>query len=142
MILPDVNVLVYAHRADTEGHARYRRWLEEALDGPSPVGMSDLVLAGVLRIVSHPKVFATPSPLAEGIAYVDQLRTHPNVRIVSPGERHWALFLDLCRRSGAKGNLVSDAYHAALAIESGCEWITTDRDFARFPGLRWRTPFP
>jgi hypothetical protein len=60
---------------------------------------------------------------------------------VTPGSRHWTLFLDLCRKAGAKGNLVSDAYHAALAIESGCEWITTDRDFARFPGLRWRTPF-
>lgn len=141
MILPDVNVLIYAHREDAGDHVRYRRWLEETLDGPSPVGMSDMVLAGVLRIVSHPRVFTTPTPAAEGIAFVDQLRTHPNVRIVSPGARHWTLFLDLCRKAGAKGNLVSDAWHAALAIESGCEWVTTDRDFARFPGLAWRTPF-
>jgi predicted nucleic acid-binding protein len=60
--------------------------------------------------------------------------------IVSPGRKHWEIFLRLCREGDARGNLVSDAYHAALAIENGCEWITTDRDFARFPGLKWRSP--
>jgi predicted nucleic acid-binding protein len=60
---------------------------------------------------------------------------------VAPGQRHWTVFQDLCVAAGAVGNLVQDAWFAALAIEFGCEWITTDRDYARFPGVRWRTPF-
>jgi predicted nucleic acid-binding protein len=68
------------------------------------------------------------------------LRDHPRLTVLAPGPRHGELFLDLCRRAEARGNLVSDAYHAALAVETGSEWITTDRDYARFPSLRWRHP--
>jgi toxin-antitoxin system PIN domain toxin len=74
------------------------------------------------------------------LAFVETLRGQPNCVLVSPGPRHWEIFRELCERAGAKGNLVADAYHAATAIEHGCEWITTDRDYARFPGLRWRHP--
>lgn len=74
------------------------------------------------------------------MAFVDLLRDTPNAVLVAPGPRHWAIFRDLLSASGAIGNLVSDAWHAALAIEHGCEWITDDADFARFPGLRWRRP--
>jgi toxin-antitoxin system PIN domain toxin len=75
------------------------------------------------------------------LTFVRAIRDAPNAVAIEPGPRHWDLFERLCVQGGAKGNLVADAYLAALAIESGCEWITTDRDFARFPGLRWRHPF-
>ena len=140
MILLDVNVLIYAHREDSERHSEYRVWLETALAGPEPCGISELVLTGCLRILTHPKVFVPPTPLERATAYVRQLHDHPNMTVLAPGPRHWELFLSLVEKAAARGNLISDAYHAALAIESGCEWITTDRDYARFPGLRWRHP--
>lgn len=140
MILVDVNVLVYAHRRDAVDHESYRRWLEALLASPEGYGMSDQVLAGFLRVVTHPRVFAQPTPLPEALAFAREVRERPNSVPLAPGPRHWDLFTELCRRVGARGNLVADAYHAALAIEFGCEWITTDRDYARFPSLRWRHP--
>jgi uncharacterized protein len=140
VILLDVNVLVYAHREDAPNHSAYRVWLETWLSSSEPCGISDLVLSGCLRIVTHPKVFNPPTPLTDAFLFIDQLRNHPSVRIVNPGSAHWRIFTQLCQKVQVKGNSVSDAYHAALAIESGCEWITTDRGFARFPGLRWRHP--
>ena len=140
MILPDVNILVYAHREDAPRHAPAKAWLEAALTGPESLGLSDLVLSGFLRIVTHPKVFETPTPLDRALEFADYVRSSPRAVRVEPGERHWTLFRDLCRTANAKGNLVPDAYLAALAIECGGEWITSDRAYARFPGLRWRTP--
>jgi toxin-antitoxin system PIN domain toxin len=93
-----------------------------------------------MRVVTHPKVFARPSPMADALEFAEQLRGRPNVVPVAPGRRHWAIFCTLCVEAGAKGNMVPDAYFAAMAIEAGCEWITTDRDFSRFKGLRWRHP--
>ena len=118
MILPDVNVLIYAHREECERHGEYKTWLEGVLGGSSSFGVSDLVLSGCLRILTHPRVFDPPTP----------------------GPRHWAIFRGLCEQTAARGNLVPDAFLAALAIESGSEWITTDRDYAQFPGLSWRHP--
>ena len=140
MILLDVNVLVYAHREDAARHVEFRRWLEAALDSPAGCAVSDLVLSGCLRVLTHPRVFDPPTPLVRAIEYVTMLRDHPRLTVLTPGPRHWEFFLDLCRRAEARGNLVSDAYHAALAIETGSEWITTDRDYTRFPSLRWRHP--
>jgi len=140
VILPDVNVLVYAHRRDAARHDEYRSWLERAIEGPTPFGLSDLVLSGFARIVTHPRVFADPTPLPEAMAFAMALRERDNRVTVSPGPRHWDIFSDLCERASARGNLVPDAYLAALAIESGSEWITTDGDFSRFPGLRMRHP--
>jgi len=140
VILLDVNVLVYAFRADADRHAEYREWLERAVAGSVPVGISSLVLSGVVRVCTHPRVFTKPSALDETIRYGNLLLEQPNVTHVQPGNRHWEIFTSLCTASGARGNLVADAYLAALAIETGAEWITADRDFARFPGLRWRHP--
>jgi len=140
MILVDVNVLVYAHRPDAVDHAKYREWLEEALNSGPMCGLSDVALTGVVRILTHPRIFPDPTPLDIALEYVSQLREHLGCVLVSPGERHWEIFNRLCKAVGAKGNLVSDAFLAALAIESGAEWITADRDYARFPGLRWRHP--
>ncbi len=140
MILPDVNVLVYAHRRDVDRHADYRRWLEQAIAGPGPFGFSDLVASGFLRVVTHPRVFHQPTPVDEALAFIAALRDRPNRVPVEPGPRHWRIFLDLCVKARARGNLVPDAWLAALAIESGSEWITTDGDFQRFPGLVSRHP--
>lgn len=140
MILLDVNVLVYAHREDAPDHRRYRTWLEGVVNSEAAFGLSDLVLAGFLRVVTHPRIFKTPTPMDRALAFVRVLRERPNCVLLQPGPRHWDIFLHLCQTSGARGNLVADAYLAALAIETGSEWITTDRDYARFPGLRWRHP--
>jgi toxin-antitoxin system PIN domain toxin len=141
MILPDVNVLVYAHRADAPNHAAYHQWLEAMISGDQPYGMSDIVLSGFLRVVTHPRVFNPPSTIEQALAFAADVREQPNCVVVMPGSRHWAIFERLCTAANAKGNLVPDAYLAALAIESGGEWITTDRDYSRFPGLSWRHPF-
>ena len=140
MILLDVNVLVYAHRPDSENHKDYRRWLEEALQAEAPCGLSEVVLAGMIRIVTNPRIFPDATPINLALEFANQLREHPGCAVVSPGDLHWSIFTRLCKQAAAKGNLVSDAYFAALAIESGAEWITTDRDYSRFPGLRWRHP--
>jgi uncharacterized protein len=91
-------------------------------------------------VVTHPKVFERPTPLDVALDVVNQIRGQPQAVPIRPGPRHWAIFEKLVRSSEAKGNLVPDAYHAALAIESGCDWITTDKGFLRFPGLRARHP--
>lgn len=141
MILPDVNVLVYTFRSDSPNHARYRQWLEAVVNGPAAYGMSPQVLASVVRIVTHPRIFARPSLLKDALAFATTLLEQAHCQLIQPGPRHWRIFCDLCSQAQASGNLVQDAWLAALAIESGCEWVTTDRDYARFDGLRWRTPF-
>jgi len=141
MILPDVNVLIYAHREECERHGEYKTWLEGVLGGSSSFGVSDLVLSGCLRILTHPRVFDPPTPGPRALAFASQLRDHPHAVQIVPGPRHWAIFRGLCEQTAARGNLVPDAFLAALAIESGSEWITTDRDYAQFPGLNWRHPF-
>ncbi|MQA86520.1 MAG: PIN domain-containing protein [Streptosporangiales bacterium] len=140
MILCDVNVFIHAHKEGTERHAEFLRWLTDALEGDEAFGVSDQVLSSVVRVVTNRRAFDPPSSLDEALEFVESVRTHPNAVGVAPGQRHWEIFARLCRQSGAKGNLMPDAYLAALAIESGCEWITTDRDYARFLGLRWRHP--
>ncbi|MGI9305986.1 MAG: type II toxin-antitoxin system VapC family toxin [Gammaproteobacteria bacterium] len=135
-----MNVLVYAHREDAQDHRAYRDWLEAAINAESAYGLSDLVIGGFVRVVTHPKIFIAPSSLSNAIAFATQLRDQPNRVAISPGRNHWAIFRRLCEVSQAKGNLIPDAYYAAMAIENGCEWITTDRDFSRFPDLRWRHP--
>lgn len=140
MLLPDVNVLVYAHREDLPRHVEYRDWLADLVASPSSYGMADLVLSGFLRVVTHPRVFSTPTPLAVALRFAVGLRDRPNCVPITPSARHWEIFRSLCAAVEVKGNLVQDAYLAALAIESGSEWITTDRDFSRFPRLRSRHP--
>lgn len=141
VILIDVNVLlVYAKRLDSANHAGFHAWLEQAFNSETQIGCSELVLSSVVRILTHPQIFPQPTKLHEALEYVTYLREQPSCVPIAPGARHWDIFTEICKASGAKGNLVSDAYFAALAIESGSEWITADREFARFPGLRWRHP--
>lgn len=140
MILIDANILVYAHRPDAEDHLKYHNWLEETLSSGETCGLSELALCGMVRIVTHPRIYPDPTPIGLAVELANRLRDHDSCVVVSPGGHHWQIFTQLCKACGAKGNLVSDAYFAALAIESGAEWITADRDYARFPGLRWRHP--
>ena len=140
MILLDVNILVSAHREDAEQHREIRSWLETALREPAGVAVSELALSGCLRVITHPKIFKKPTPLALALEFLENFRARDEVHVLGPGPGHWKIFINLCRRGDARGNLVPDAFHAALAMELGCEWLTLDRGFARFPGLKWRHP--
>jgi toxin-antitoxin system PIN domain toxin len=140
VILVDVNVLVHAFHDGAPDHARYRDWLETVVASPEPFGVSELVLSGFVRVATHPRVFDPPASTTSAVEFAAALRAQPNAVLIAPGRRHWDIFVSLCDAVGARGNLVPDAYLAALAMESGSEWVTTDRDFSRFPGLRWRHP--
>lgn len=140
MILFDVNVLVYSVNNQAENHAHYKTWLENLGQSPETFGCSEFVLSAFMRIVTNRKVFPNPMTLDDALTVTEEIRTRSNCVIIAPGARHWSIFTNLCRKVNAKGNIVPDVYLAALAIESGSEWITTDRGFARFPGLRWRHP--
>ena len=136
----DVNVLVYAHRSDSESHQAFRAWLDDARQGDEPLGASDTVLSGFVRVVTHPKVFADPTPAEHAWAFAEAVRTCPAAVRILPGRRHWGIFRRLCATTEARGNQVPDAFLAALAIESNATWMTADRGFARYPGLRWAHP--
>ncbi len=140
MILPDVNVLIYAFRVDAERHVEYRGWLESVVNGRAAYGIAPQVLGSVVRICTHPRIYARPSRVRGAFDFCRALLEQPNATVVTPGRRHWEIFESLVVESKATGNLVQDAWFAALAVESGCEWITTDRDYARFTGLAWRAP--
>ena len=138
MQLPDVNVLIYAHREDAPEHHRYAAWLKALAEGDEPFAVAEIVLASFLRIVTNGRIFDPPTPMATAIAFCQRLVDWPRAVLVVPSRRHWDLLADLC--ANIEGPLVADAYLAALAIEHGCELVTTDADFARFKGLRWRHP--
>jgi toxin-antitoxin system PIN domain toxin len=140
MILPDVNVLIYAFRTDSPHHAICHPWLTAVVAGDGRFGLSPLTLSALVRVTTNDRAFREPSTLAEAFTFCDYLLDQPNCEVVEPGERHWAIFRRLCRDTDIRGPRVTDAWFAALAIEWGCEWITLDRDFARFPGLRWAAP--
>lgn len=140
MVLPDVNVLIYAHREELAHHAICKSWLKETLQSSRAFGTSDIVLSGFLRVVTNARAFPLPTPLEQALAFIQTIRDQPHCVPVAPGDRHWEIFTRLCRAVNATGNLVPDAWLAALAIESGSEWITTDRGFGGFPGLKWRHP--
>jgi hypothetical protein len=136
--LPDVNVLIYAHREDAPEHVRYAAWLRTLVESSEPFALSETVLAGFLRIVTNPRIFDPATPMETALAFCQSLVDWPRASLIAPGSAHWSLFAKLCE--GIRGPLVADAYLAALAIEHGCELVTTDADFARFSGLRWRHP--
>ena len=142
MLLPDVNILVYAYHEDASPrHEDFKRWLQGLVDGAEAFGMSEFVLSGFLRVVTNRAVFEVPAPLEGALKFAKGIQSLSHCVRVTPGPRHWGIFVDLCKATGARANLIPDAYFAALAIESGSEWVTMDGGFARFPRLRWRRPF-
>jgi len=141
MKLCDVNVLIYAHRPDaTDDHKEYAAFLTELATGDEAFGLSEAVLSGFVRIVTNRKIFEEPTPIKTALEFCDSLRARPQACVLNPSERNWEIFKKLCIGIPAKGKLVADAWHAALAIEYDCEWISTDSDFARFKSLNWRHP--
>jgi hypothetical protein len=140
MLLPDVNVLIYAHRAEGPEHARYAEWLTQLAEGPEPFGLSELGASAFVRIVTNAKIWNEATSIEDALSFVERLRARSNARLLTHGPTSWEIFARLCAAARARGKLVADAYHAALAIEHGCEFVTADGDFARFPGLRYRHP--
>jgi toxin-antitoxin system PIN domain toxin len=140
MDLPDVNILLLAHRKDLDGHIAVNAWLQARLAGPAPIGFAELALSSFLRIVTNPRVFRVPTPMDTALEFVDTLLCSSTSVRIRPGPRHFGIFTDLCRAPGLRAGLVADAYFAALAIESGCRFVTRDRDFARFRDLDWYDP--
>jgi toxin-antitoxin system PIN domain toxin len=140
MILPDVNVLIYAYPADLAQHAVCRSWLKGVISCDALFGLSPAVLSAVVQITTNPRVFKAPSAIEEVFGFCEDLLGQPHCQVVEPGERHWEIFRRLCIEIATRGPRVSDAWFAALDIEWGCEWVTFDRDYARFPGLTWNVP--
>jgi toxin-antitoxin system PIN domain toxin len=140
MILPDVNVLIYAFRRDVLQYPVCRKWLDGVVLGDERSGISPLVLAAVVRVTTSPRSYPNPSSFAAVFGFGEDLLGQPHCQIVEPGEHHWHIFKRLCVETDTRGPGITDVWYAALAIEWGCEWVTLDRDYARFPGLRWHAP--
>ncbi len=140
MLMPDINLLVYAHRADQPYHVAYRDWWTAAVRGPAPVALSQLVALGFVRVVTLAAFPGGATPLSTALAFIDGIVAQPNCRLVAPGAETWRRTAELCRAVNASGKLVADATHAAIAIAEGCTWASRDGDFARFAphGLRWQ----
>ncbi len=136
--MPDVNILVYAHREESPAHVRYAKWLTDLATGPEPFALSESVLHGLVCVVTNPRIFNPPSTTLEVFQFIEVLLSRPKCVLMRPGPSHWKIYRQLCEAGALQGKLTADAAHAALAIEYGCEWITADTDFARFaPTLRW-----
>jgi hypothetical protein len=135
--LPDVNILLYALSGVPPDAGAARRWLQRTLESDEPLGLSELVLSGVIRIATRAP-FGGPEFAPAARAFVTDLHDHPKATVIRPGRDHWRIFMELCALPGVTGNRVPDAYHGALAIESGCTWVTADSGFQRFPGLKLR----
>lgn len=140
MYLMDVNVLVYAYREDVAHHDGCRSWLEGVVNNTMAFGYSELVLSGFLRVVTHPRIFEIPSDIVSALRFINQIKTAPNAVCIAPGSMHWSVFIDCIEKINAKGNDIPDAYHAALALEWHCDWVTLDKGFKRFKGLACRSP--
>jgi uncharacterized protein len=138
--LPDVNVLIYAFRSDANNHAVSRRWLDSTVKSPSSFGISKLTLSAVVRVTTNVGYYGGASSLDDAFGFCADLTAQPHCISVEPGPRHWTIFERLCRETDTTGPRITEAWFAALAIEHGCEWVTFDRDFARFPGLKWSVP--
>ena len=137
MQMPDVNVLVDAWHVDSAFHGRASDWLHNAVTSPTPLGLSDQVLSGAIRILTNRRIPGMAWPIEDVLDVVGALISSPGTRIVRPGRRHWTSFTELCRHLGASGNLIPDCYLAALAMENKATFVSRDRFFASVPGLTW-----
>jgi toxin-antitoxin system PIN domain toxin len=140
MLVADVNVLVDAHRLEAPRHAGIRDWLHATRSGDELLVIAGVVASAFVRIVTNRRIFREPAPIEVALAFIEGLTTSPAVRRIEPGPRHWQWFSELCRTGGATGDLVPDAWLAAIALENRATLVTSDRGFGRYPGLRWRDP--
>ncbi|MBV9012957.1 MAG: PIN domain-containing protein [Pseudonocardiales bacterium] len=136
MILPDVNVLVYAFRREVEHHERYATWLARVVAGADELALHDTVLTAVARLVTNPKIFADPAPMSVALEFLARIREARRARWLPSGDATWTELEQLVHQDRAlRANLVPDALLAALARTHGCRIATADRGFARFPGV-------
>jgi uncharacterized protein len=140
VIVPDINVLLYATNNDAPLHAAASKWWRSALSGSESIGMAWLVVLGFVRIATNHRIFPRPLAPGDALAIADDWMHASPVVMLGPTDRHWGIFKELIVVAGAAGNLTSDAHLAALAIEHGATLCSTDRDFGRFAGLRWKNP--
>jgi len=140
MILVDANILLYAEDQTSPRHEKARTWWDAQLSGDMPVCLCWTVLSAFVRIGTNPRVFEHPLSLDQALARVQSWMDQPCTRLVNPTEHHWTVFQKMLLKGQAVANLVTDAHLAALAVEHGCELISTDADFSRFPGVKWRNP--
>ena len=140
MIVLDANILLYAYDAASSHHAKARPWVEKAFSSAEPIGLPWQTVAAFLRIMTNPRLPGERFTLTEAVAIVERWLEQPNARPLAPGDDHWTLFRQMAVEGQAPGPLISDAQLAALTMEYGGVLHTTDRDFARFPGLRWTNP--
>jgi hypothetical protein len=140
VILVDANVLLYAEDQQSPHHEMAREWWDAQLSGASPVCLCWTVLGAFIRIGTNPRVFEHPLSLDQALSRVQSWLDQPCTRIIHPTDRHWIVFQKMLIEGQAVANLVTDAHLAALASEHGCELISTDTDFSRFPGVRWKNP--
>ena len=140
MIIPDVNLVVYAYDSGSRRHEAARRWWEASMNGTSAVGIPWIVILGFIRITTHPRILENPLEVDGACARVRTWLARPNAIVVHPGARHPDLLFQLLEAAGTGGNLTTDAHLAALAVEHQAELHSTDADMARFPGLRWVNP--
>jgi uncharacterized protein len=140
VIVLDANILLYAYDADSDQHVKAREWVQQVFSGASPVGLPWQTVAAFVRIVTNPRLSGKRFTSAEVVELVDQWVEQPNVRLLGPGEQHWSVLRQMIVDGQVRGPLVTDAQLAALTVEYGGVLHTTDRDFSRFPGLRWKNP--
>lgn len=140
MILVDANLLLYAEDSLSEHHASAREWWDARLSGSDPVGLCWPVINAFIRIATNPRLHQRPLTLKEASDRVQSWFDQPCVRLLQPTDQHWTLFQQMLRNGNAVGNLVSDAHLAALAVEHNCVLCSTDADFSRFKGLKWKNP--
>lgn len=140
MIVLDANILLYAYDAGSSLHSQARAWVETVFSAADPVGLPWQTVAAFLRVVTNPKLRGDRFTVEEAVAIVDQWLALPNVRLLAPGDRHWSILGPAMVEGQVRGPLITDAQLAALTMEYGGVLYTTDRDFARFPLLRWKNP--
>ena len=140
MILVDANILLYAEDRFSPHHAKALAWWDARLSGAAPVCLCWEVLNAFIRIGTNPRVFEHPLSIDQAVTRVQSWMGQPCVRVIHPTERHWTVFQRMLLDGQAAANLVTDAHLAALSVEHGCELMSTDSDFSRFPGIRWKNP--
>ena len=140
MIIPDVNLLIYAYNDQAPQHLAAKDWWENLLNGQRPVGLPWITISGFIRLITHPRILVTPLDVPSTVRHVRTWLAQPPVRVVHPGSRFERLFMDYLAQLGTAANLTTDAQLAALAVEHQAELHSTDHDFARFDGLRWLNP--
>jgi uncharacterized protein len=141
VLVIDVNVLVGAFHREAHDHEACRAWLADVVNSEQSFGFPDFVMFNFVRVVTLPRPWKQAIDTSEALRFIEQLMRTPNCQLLVPTERHWSVFQDLCIASGARGNLINDAYLAAFALDHDAEVITFDQDFAKFPRLKWRSPF-